>query len=172
MELKIREATKTDAGLVNSMASIVFPATYREILSPEQLDFMMDWMYSIPNLERQIEGGHTFFLAYVGDPGDKESYIGYASVEQQGENLFHLQKIYVLPGYQGKNIGGELFDHVINHIKKIHPNPFTLELNVNRNNKAVGFYISRGMVIDRQGDFPIGNGYFMNDYIMKLEIDN
>ena len=41
----------------NEMAQIVFPATYREILSKEQLDYMMDWMYSPKNLRKQMEGG-------------------------------------------------------------------------------------------------------------------
>ena len=46
-----------------------------------------------------------------------------------------------------------------------------IELNVNRNNPAVGFYKHQGLKIIRQGDFPIGNGYYMNDYIMGLDID-
>ena len=45
-----------------------------------------------------------------------------------------------------------------------------MELNVNRNNKALDFYYRMGMRKDRQGDFDIGNGFFMNDYIMVLDI--
>lgn len=45
-----------------------------------------------------------------------------------------------------------------------------LELNVNRNNKALHFYEHMGMKKLREGDFPIGNGYYMNDYIMGKEI--
>ena len=46
----IKKATTNDIQLINEMAQIVFPATYREILSKEQLDYMMDWMYSPKNL--------------------------------------------------------------------------------------------------------------------------
>lgn len=42
----IKKATTNDIQLINEMAQIAFPATYREILSKEQLDYMMDWMYS------------------------------------------------------------------------------------------------------------------------------
>lgn len=45
-----------------------------------------------------------------------------------------------------------------------------MELNVNRNNKALQFYEYMGMRKLRKGDFPIGNGYYMNDYIMGLDI--
>ena len=36
----IKKATTNDIQLINEMAQIVFPATYREILSKEQLDYM------------------------------------------------------------------------------------------------------------------------------------
>ena len=55
-------------------------------------------------------------------------------------------------------------------IKEIHPEPCLMELNVNRNNKALQFYEHMGMRKLREGDFPIGNGYYMNDYIMGLDI--
>ena len=51
----IKKATTNDIQLINEMAQIVFPATYREILSKEQLDYMMDWMYSPKNLRKHME---------------------------------------------------------------------------------------------------------------------
>lgn len=43
-------------------------------------------------------------------------------------------------------------------------------IHVNRYNKARTFYEHLGMSITKQGDYDIGNGYFMNDYIMEKEI--
>lgn len=48
----IRKATTADCGLIHDMASIVFPATYKEIISAEQMVFMMDWMYSHDNIRK------------------------------------------------------------------------------------------------------------------------
>lgn len=45
-----------------------------------------------------------------------------------------------------------------------------MELNVNRSNRARGFYERMGMKKLREGDFPIGEGYFMNDYIMGIDL--
>jgi hypothetical protein len=45
-----------------------------------------------------------------------------------------------------------------------------MELNVNRHNRAVTFYEHMGMHKDREGDFPIGEGYYMNDYIMQMTL--
>lgn len=162
----IRKATPEDCGLIHDMASVVFPATYREILSTEQLDFMMDWMYAHKNILKQMEEeGHVYFIAF-----QENEPCGYVSVQPQEKDIFHLQKIYVLPAFQGQHLGSFLFRHAVRYIKEIHPAPCLMELNVNRNNKALLFYERMGMKKLREGDFPIGNGYFMNDYIMGLEL--
>ena len=58
---KIRKATLEDIEMINRLAWIVFPHTYKEILSPEQMEYMMDWMYSPENLHKQMtEDGALF----------------------------------------------------------------------------------------------------------------
>lgn len=161
----IRKATKDDCLLIRQLAERIFPVTYKDILSKEQIDFMMEWMYSVPNLNGQMDDGHTFLLAYKDDEP-----VGYVSVEQQEQDLFHLQKIYVLPRMQGKGCGKFLFTEAVRLIKAVHPDSCMMELNVNRDNPAVRFYERMGMNKARKGDFPIGNGFFMNDYIMSKEI--
>ena len=96
---------------------------------------------------------------------------GYLSVQQEAEELFHLQKIYVLPRFQGLGVGEFLFRHAVEYVRSVHPAPCRMELNVNRSNRAVRFYEKMGMRKLREGDFPIGDGYYMNDYIMGLEIE-
>lgn len=162
----IRKATVSDCNLINKMAQDVFPATYKEILSPEQLNYMMDWMYNPENIRKQMEEeGHVYFIANKGNEP-----CGYVSVQPQENNVFHLQKIYVLPDFQNAHCGSFLFKKAIQYIKEVHPSPCLMELNVNRNNKALKFYEHMGMKKLREGDVPIGNGYYMNDYIMGLEI--
>lgn len=164
----IRKATLDDCNLINQMASVVFPATYQDILSAGQLDYMMEWMYAPENIRKQIEEeGHVYFIAY-----EEHEPCGYISVQPQGEDVFHLQKIYVLPHFQGAHLGSFLFRQAIKYIKEVHPAPCLMELNVNRNNKALQFYERMGMKKLREGDFSIGNGYYMNDYIMGLEINS
>lgn len=162
----IRKATTNDISLIHKMAQEVFPATYKDILSPEQLEYMMEWMYSPENLRKQMEKeGHIYYIAYQGcEPA------GYVSIQSEGEHLFHLQKIYVLPHFQGKKLGKQLFLQAIQAIKEIHPEPCEMHLNVNRDNKALQFYKRMGMEKVNEGDFPIGNGYYMNDYIMGMNI--
>ena len=163
---EIREATLEDISLINELAWIVFPHTYKELLTPGQIEYMMDWMYSETNLHKQMtEDGHIYYIAYKDNVP-----AGYLSIQPEGEHTYHLQKIYVLPHFQGMKLGKMLFNHAIKAIKELHPEPCQMRLNVNRDNKAVTFYQRMGMVKVDEGDFPIGNGYYMNDYIMGLDI--
>ena len=162
----IRKATTNDIALIHQMAWVVFPHTYKVILTPEQIDYMMEWMYSEKNLRKQMEeDGHIYYLAFKEDEP-----AGYLSIQPEGEHVFHLQKIYVLPSFQGMNLGKLLFEQAIKAIKELHPAPCQMRLNVNRQNKALTFYEKMGMTKIDEGDFPIGNGFYMNDYIMGLDI--
>lgn len=163
--IRSRKAGIDDIALIRDLAEKSFLPTYKEILSADQLDWMFDWMYSADSLRQQIEVGHVFFIAYDGDRP-----CGYVSVERQGEALFHLQKIYVLPDFQGKHVGQYLVRLVFDYVRSLYSGECTVELNVNRNNKAKFFYERMGFSVARSGDFPIGNGYYMNDYIMAIEL--
>lgn len=162
----IRKATTNDIPLIHDMAWVVFPHTYKEILTLEQIDYMMEWMYSEDSLHKQMEkDGHIYYLAFKEDEP-----AGYLSIQPEGEHVFHLQKIYVLPSFQGMKLGKQLFGQAIKAIKELHPAPCQMRLNVNRQNKALAFYERMGMVKVDEGDFPIGNGYYMNDFIMGMDM--
>lgn len=165
----MRKAGIEDIPDIQAMAEIVFRETYKTLLSPEQMEYMMDMMYSEKNLIRQIKERHdTFYII------DGQGYVSFRPDGQTDDRRprYHLEKLYVLPEYQGKGLGRKLFNRVIEAVKEseAHPCDIRLELNVNRSNPAVPFYEHLGMYRDRQGDFPIGNGFYMNDYIMAIDI--
>lgn len=162
----IRMAGIKDIPIIKRMAEQVFPETYKDIITPEQCEYMMDMMYSEDSLRRQmIKEGHVYQLLSV----DGED-AGYVSVQPIDTDVYELQKIYVLPRFQGRQLGRTLFDAAVSLVKHQHPGPCRIFLHVNRYNKARTFYEHLGMSITKQGDYDIGNGYFMNDYIMEKEI--
>jgi ribosomal protein S18 acetylase RimI-like enzyme len=111
----IKQATTADIPLINKLAWNVFPETYKNILSHEQIEYMMDWMYSIENLHKQMEEeGHIYYIAY-----EECEAAGYVSIRQEDTDLFHLEKIYVIPYYQKYHLGKQLFQQAIKGIKKI-----------------------------------------------------
>ena len=169
--IEIVKAGDEDLQTIHDMAQVVFRHTYRDILSPEQMEYMMDMMYSMPNMHRQLEEGHHYYIAY-----DGEMPCGYVSVQYEGDDsegieVFHLHKIYVMPASQGKGVGFGLFNKVVSHVKEAADGRHSrIELNVNKFNKAVEFYRHLGMRVLVEEDFPIGNGFYKTDYIMGLDI--
>ena len=74
---------------------------------------MMEWMYSKESLQGQFRAGHVWFIASSdGEP------CGYVSVERQGEDLFLLQKIYVLPALVLGAAGEFLFRRAVEYIQR------------------------------------------------------
>ena len=169
--LRIDKAGTDDLQKISDMAQVVFRHTYREILSPEQMEYMMDMMYSMPNLHKQIEEGHHYYIAYEDD-----CPMGYVSVQHEGPDgegveVFHLHKIYVMPEAQGKGIGIRLFNRAVEHARESSDGRRArIELNVNKYNKSVEFYRHIGMRALLEEDFPIGNGFYKTDYIMGLDL--
>lgn len=163
--LTFRRATTADIPLVQRLAEATFPVTYAQILTPQQSDYMMDWMYSTDSLRRQmLEEGHVFF---IGQDVRGEA-VGYVSVQPESAELCHLQKLYVLPTCQGHGYGRALFEHALDYARSLGAQ--RVELNVNRHNRAYDFYCRMGMKPLRSGDFEIGQGYYMNDYIMGITL--
>ena len=166
MTTTIRKATLNDIPTIRTMAEKVFPDTYQTIITREQCEYMMDMMYSEASLRRQMTvEHHTYLLLFVdGKPA------GYVSVQPTEADRYELQKIYVLPLYQYQHLGTQLFDAAVAFVKEQHSEPCTLFLHVNRHNRAKHFYSRQGMKVTSQGDFSIGKGFFMNDYIMEKNI--
>jgi len=165
--MTIRKAGADDIPAIMEMASEVFPKTYGDILSKQQLEYMMDMMYSEHSLQQQMTAGKNIFYICEG-----KGYVSfrYEGRTDEGLSLFHLEKLYVMPLYQGTGLGRKLFETVLEAVKESSSGKARIELNVNRQNRAVSFYEHLGMTISRQGDFPIGRGFFMNDFIMSLDI--
>jgi ribosomal protein S18 acetylase RimI-like enzyme len=69
---------------------------------------------------------------------------------------------------QGKRLGSTMINYVINDIKA--SGACSLELNVNRNNPARLFYEKIGFKIAYEEDIDIGQGYYMNDYVMRIAL--
>jgi diamine N-acetyltransferase len=161
MGVTIQKAGIPDIPVIQAIAYQTWPVAYGTILSREQLDYMLEKMYSEKALRKQIDNGHQFFLA-THENGPQ----GFASVSEEAPEIFKLNKLYVLPNIQKTGAGKALLNAVIEFAgaKK----GKRLQLQVNRHNDAKNFYTKQGFVIIKEADTDIGNGFFMNDYIMEL----
>ena len=165
--MNFRKATTDDSVLINSIASQIWAPTYSHLMSPEQLAYMFEMMYSPDNLRRAMTEGGQSFLIFSHEGRD----VGYVSFETLPDHDFYLQKIYLLPTLQGRGAGRRMLELLLGYLRSLDPAARRLGLNVNRQNlKAVFFYLRNGFEIMHRRDKHIGNGYYMYDYVLERDI--
>jgi N-acetylglutamate synthase-like GNAT family acetyltransferase len=126
---------------------------------------MLATMYNTDVLKRQLqEEGHHFALAEI--EGKAVGFAGYSPTKEPG--LYKLDKLYVLPNIQKEGAGKSLLQYVTEQVKAAGGS--RLQLNVNRFNNAKQFYEKKGFQVIREEDNDIGNGFFMNDYVMEIAL--
>lgn len=162
--LQIVEATKEDIPAIQHIAYETWPITYGSIQSKAQLDYMLELIYSASSLEKQMDNGSKFLLIK-----ESNETVAFAAYFLKSQNIYKLDKLYTLPNQQGKGLGKMLIKYIIDEIKS--SGAIALHLNVNRyNTKAQKFYEHLGFKIIEEVDVPIGEGYFMNDYVMEKRL--
>ncbi|MES2484673.1 MAG: GNAT family N-acetyltransferase [Bacteroidota bacterium] len=163
--MEIRKASHEDYKTIYDIAVQTWDVAYKSILSEAQLEYMMNMMYSEKAFTEQLSiNGHHFLIASI---DGKE--LGFASYELNYRyETTKIHKLYVLPQTQGTGMGQALIKAVENAAKTNTNDKITL--NVNRNNKAVHFYLKNGFENVGEEDVAIGNGYLMEDYIMLKQL--
>ncbi len=162
MSIKIKTAGKTDIQTIKDIALKTWEATYIPIVGKEQVDFMLSVLYSVDSLQKQMDERQEFILLY-----SDEVPAGFISFNHQTESRYRIPKLYVDPDLHGKGLGKLLLHEVFKRVKE--KGGDIVELNVNRHNKAKGFYEKFGFKVNREEDIPIGK-YWMNDYVMEREL--
>ena len=78
-----------------------------------------------------------------------------------------LKKFYVNTSIQRRGLGKALINFIAEELRS--SGASALELNVKRDNPARLFYEKLGFEVIREEDIDIGNGYWLQDYVMKQD---
>jgi len=162
--MRIRKASEQDIKVISELAEKIWWPSYRNIISDEQISFMLKDMYSEESLEEQMDRGIEFILAEREDVA--VAFAGF-SLTDPDEGVFKLQKLYVLPSEQGSGTGKKLIAYISDFARD--QGGKILELNVNRGNPASGFYKKAGFEIYRTVDISYHH-FVLNDYIMRKDL--
>lgn len=159
--MTIRQANYNDISAISQLATEIWWPTYTDVIPDEQIEFMLGDMYSEEALNLQMAGGIIFLMV------EREimpvAFAAYSLTEPENQ-VYKLQKLYVLPSEQGKGTGKMLIAKVEN--LAIALGGKILELNVNRKNPAFDFYKKLGFEIYETVDIPYQH-FVLNDYVMR-----
>ncbi|MEY3716177.1 MAG: hypothetical protein RL285_52 [Bacteroidota bacterium] len=158
MNLQLVLATDENISSIQTMADQIWRDHYPEIIGMEQVEYMLGRFYSREAMLQQMRDGQQFYRVMLdGQPK------GFLAIEARGEGNYFLNKLYIDTREQGRGLGQAIWQNVLLLLSDLRE----MRLQVNRQNyKAINFYFKVGFVIERVADFDIGDGYFMNDFVM------
>ena len=154
----LRKARLEDIPTIQEIAEEAWRPTYGHILTEEQTLYMIPMMYNTEVISTQID-----LFSMVEEDGFA---IGYCAFEITSETDGKLHKLYLRPLAKQKGIGSFMIDQISLQARSL--GLTSIYLNVNKLNSAVEFYPKKGFIVEREMVLDIGNGYVMDDYVMRL----
>ncbi|MGC4128136.1 MAG: GNAT family N-acetyltransferase [Bergeyella sp.] len=160
--MKITEASIQNIPLIQEVAEKSWQSAYSDILSQEQIDYMLKMMYSAAEISSHLNNpDYHYFLIE-----NEENCVGFIGFEHHYEpETTKLHRIYLLPEAKGKGFGKAGIDFLKE--KTSQSGDRRIILNVNKNNNAKAVYEKQGFTVYGEGIFDIGNGYVMDDFLME-----
>lgn len=162
--MKLIKATEKDIPLIQDLAKRSWENAYAEILSQEQMHYMLTTMYSEAQLLEHLQHpNYHYYLVFDEVLNSFDGFLGYENHYE--ENTTKLHRIYLVPESKGKGLGKKTLGFLNEKVKE--SGDLRIILNVNKYNSAQQFYISQGYKVYDDGVFDIGNGFVMDDYLME-----
>lgn len=151
---------------VQALAGRVWREHYPGIISPEQIEYMLERGYSTAALRRFVEDPAAGLLL----AREAGVLVGFAAwYGDRAAASVKLDKLYVATCRQRAGIGARLIGVVAEAARTFGAR--TLSLNVNKHNHSAqrayrncGFVLREAVVVD------IGGGFVMDDYVMELPL--
>lgn len=158
--MEIRPATEADIPLLRDLAQRIWRECYPGIITAEQIEFMLGWMYSEDEIRRQLAAKIPWEIAEQDGIA-----MGYLSYQLEPDGRVKISKLYVLPARQRRGLGQQLLAHICGQARKLGASEVWLQVN-KRNERAIGAYLKAGFRIEKEAVFEIGNGFVMDDYLL------
>ncbi|UQB68375.1 GNAT family N-acetyltransferase [Epilithonimonas zeae] len=162
----IIKAEQKDIPIIQNLAKKSWAFAYADILEQDQIDYMLNMMYSEEALKKHFKNpNYHYYLV-----SENDEFLGFVGFEfHQEPETTKLHRIYFLKEAQGKGLGKKALKFVINEAENVNDKRVTLT--VNKNNSAHKFYESQGFKVYEEAILNIGNGYVMDDYLMEFIIN-
>lgn len=159
-----RAADDSDLAAIAGLADAIWHQHFQTILSPEQIDYMVEKFQSYPALKSQVEeDGYEYYQTLV--DGTLAGYIG---IHPETDALF-LSKLYLHKDYRGRHIATQAFHFLTDLCKKRGLKKIWLTCN-KHNDSSLAVYHHLGFQVTDTQEADIGNGFIMDDYIMTYVI--
>ena len=147
-----------------ALADEIWHEYFVDLLSPRQIDYMVEKFQSLSALERAVrQEGYTYFLLY-----DADRLIGYCGVKPEETRLF-LSKLYLHKSQRGKGLSTRLYDCAVEYARQLGKSAIYLTCN-KYNRHSLDVYRAKGFYEIDSVQTDIGHGFIMDDYVLQKDI--
>ncbi len=158
-----RIADESSAAELSALASAIVKEHYDQILGAEQNDYMIEKFQSESALLQQMANGYRYY--FVEADGKTAGFIGF----YPRDGRMYISKLYIDRRFRRRHLASDSIDFICRQTQR--EGMDRMYLNVNRYNEgSIAFYEKMGFKKLYSEDNDIGNGYFMNDYVMEAEV--
>ena len=155
--------TEKDLQEISILAEEIWHQHFTPIIGKEQVIYMVDKFQSYPAIKSQIEHGYEYFKLYNG-----ETFAGYTGVREDSDALF-LSKLYLHESQRGQHFATQTIQFLIDLCTERKISKIWLTCNRN-NTHTLDVYHHLGFAKVREEKADIGNGFYMDDYILEFVI--
>lgn len=156
-----RPATAADIPLLRRLAERIWRASYAEMISAGQIDYMLGWMYSAEKIAAEMAGGILWQVVGIGGED-----AGFLSLTFHPAALAELNKLYLLPELHGSGHGQAMLAHALALAAARGATELRLRVN-KRNERALRCYRRAGFTIIEDIVAAIGGGFVMDDFVLS-----
>lgn len=151
---------------IASLADEIWHEYYRGLFSKGQIDYMLDLLQSERAISKAIANDqYTYYAIW-----DEDLLVGYCGVQPSDKyKVLFLSNIYLRADYRGRKIGRLVFAMLTERC--VSEGYASILLAVNKGNeRSIKIFQKLGFVMEREALTEIGNGYALNNYIMRCPV--
>ena len=161
--IKITELQPENAKRLAELAKPIWEEHYTPIIGAKQVSYMLEKFQSETAVLTQLTEGYRYFEVY-----DSKQLLGYFAIQlRDSDNLF-ISKFYLNNQARGRGLGKAM----LQYIEELAADSGCqhIDLTVNKYNPAYDIYLKLGFVNQGSAEFDIGEGYIMDDFLMRKHL--
>lgn len=157
--------SKTSIQLVETLAKEIWHQHFTPLIGVEQVNYMLENFQSCEAITRQIENeNYSYFL--VSEVDVTLGYFAYYPTE----NYLYLSKFYLKQEARGRGVSKAILSFLEKQATAL--NLPAIQLNVFKgNDNTIEIYQKLGFEIIDTPQIDIGNGFILDDYVMKRNVN-